>query len=574
MPKYYIFTFKKNKSMKKTAVLIIALSILILGCKKKEISLDQINTPLLEPSFALPIGYARLNLGNIDNTYDTRDVINIGSSGFFEIVQKERVFELTSKQLINLPIQNYSNDYSMPNSNQTNFIAGGNGFTTSYSEISTINFIVPFSEQLDSVVLDTGSLNINLSSDFMHSVAVNITIPSLYKNGVVLQQNLDLIYSNSLPTQANAFIDISGYTLDLSDGGTTDNTFKAILTFTVTNSGNTLVGNEKVTMDTELIADDFQIIWGYLGQRTNFLNLDSTKIDLLPDIPEALIHFEDPQINITIGNPTGVDVLPNFFLSYIPNNGSSINLGGPGFSSFPIIEKANNPGEIKLTTHTINNNNTTPSLSSIMDQFPGQLNYSSLGTSNPGGFTNNFALGDDLIWCDAEVVLPLYGWINNFNLLDTTDLDVADVLGIDSASNLTVEDIEQVMLRIIVDNGLPIEAGVQLYFANANHVIIDSLFQNANEVENVFENGIVDFSLPLSDPNHGKVVQSTRKITDVIISQALISKLIDGNAMKLIYKVKGLTNDAISGQNVKIFPEYNVDIKVSAKVDFKIDLED
>lgn len=560
--------------MKKIVIIISVALVLLGGCKKKEISLDQIKTPLLEPSFALPIGYAKLNLGDIEREFDANNFIYNDNSNLFEIIYRDRIFELSANDLIAIPTQNYSNSYSMPSSNQVALAGGGAGFTTTYSDQSSIAFNVANGAQLDSVIVQSGSLDIDLSSDFMHSASVNLTVPSLKKNGVVLQQTMNVNYSGSTPVLDNSNVDLAGYTIDLTNGGLTNNTFNVSLTFQVTSSGNPVTGTEQMSINMQLNVGAFDAIWGYLGQQSNILNQDTSNITMFDDLAGGAVHFEDPKVNLSIGNTAGVDVQTFFSAVFAPDNSMNINLGGPGLTSFPLIARALVPGDTVITTHTIDNNNTSPTLTSLLDEGPGEIVYSSSASSNPSGFANNFVLGDALVWCEAEVVLPIYGWARDFTLADTTDLDVADALGIDSSSNLTVEDVEQAMLRIIVDNGLPIDAGVQLYFADTNFVVIDSLFQTANGIENIFDHGIVDFTLPLTDPNHGKVTQSTRKITDVIVSQTLISKLINGNAKKLIYKSRGLTNDANSGQNVKIFPEYTVEIKVSAKVDFKIDLED
>ena len=559
--------------MKKVFVLIGAATLLLGSCKKKEIFLDQIKTPLLEPSFALPLGYAKLNLGDIEREFDVNNFVYNNNSNLFEIIYRDRIFELSANDLIAIPTQNYSNSYSMPVANRVALVGGGPGFTTSYSDQSVIAFNIANGAQLDSVIVKAGSFTIGLSSDFKHSATIDVVIPSLKKNGVVLQQTMNVNYTGSVPVIDNASINLAGYTIDLTDGSTTDNTFNVTVNFQVTSSGNPVVGTEKVTVDMELSVGSFNAIWGYLGQQTSILSQDTSKITLFDDLAGGTVHFEDPRINLSIGNTTGVNVQTFFSAVYAPDNSTNTNLGGAGLTSFPLIARANMPGDTVITTHTIDNTNTSPTLTNVLDEGPGEIVFSSSASSNPGGFDNNFILGDAIVWCEAEVVLPIYGWARDFTLSDTTDLDVADVLGVNNNSNLSVDDIEQLMIRLIVDNGLPIDAGVQLYFADTNFLVIDSLFKTSG-IENIFDHGIVDFSLPLSDPNHGKVTKSTRKITDIIVSQALVTKLVDNNAKKLIYKSRGLTNDAYSGQNVKIYPEYNVEIKVSAKVDFKINLED
>lgn len=560
--------------MKKIVLVIATLSFILGGCKKKEISLDNIKAPLLDPSFALPIGYATLNIGDVEREYDVNNFLYNDNANLFEFVYKDRIFELSANDVIQIPTQNYSNSYSMPLANQTAFVGGGAGFTTNFSEQTAISFSIPNGALLDSIIIQNGSLAVDVSSDFMHSGVINITIPSLTLNGNPLQQTLNVNYTGGTPVLDNANIDISGYTIDLTDGGSTTNTFNTSIIFQITSSGNPISGTEQITLDMGLNVASFNSIWGYLGQVTNILSQDTSNITLFDDLASGEVHFEGPRIELTIGNTAGLDVQTQFSAVVAPDNSTNVTLGGTGLNNLPLIARALTPGDTTITTHIIDNSNTSPMLSDVIDENPTEIVYSSSATSNPSGFTNNFVLGDALVWCDAEVVLPLFGWARNFTLADTTDLDIADVLGIDSSSTITIEDVDQAMIRIIVDNGLPIDAGVQLYFADSNNIVIDSLFQTTGGIENVFEHGIVDFSLPLTDPNHGKVTQTTRKITDVVVTQELIKKLINGNSKKLIYKTRGLTNDANSGQNIKIYPEYNIDIKVSAKVDLNIDLED
>lgn len=525
----------------------------------------------MDPSFALPLGNVSLNLGNLEQNLDANNFVYNHGTNLFEIVFNDRIFELSANDMINIPSQTYNNTFTLSGANQASLLGLPIGSPITFTQSFTNTFTIGNGALLDSIIIQSGQLIVDLSSEFMHNSTVEINIPSLTLNGTPLQQSYPLNYTGSSPVTSNAIIDISGYTLDLTNNGTTTNSFNMNIPLQIINSGNGLLGNEKLTSNLQLDISSFYAIWGYLGQQTNILNQDTSQITLFDDLAGGQIHFEDPQIRLSIGNTAGLDVQAQFSAVFAPNNSTTVNLGGSGLTTIPTITGATSPGDTAITTHTIDNNNTAPSLTNLLDEGPGEIVYSSTATTNPNGVSNNFVLGDAIVWCDAEVILPLFGWARNFTLIDTTDFNVANIFGIDSSSNLTVEDVDKAQVRIIVDNGLPIDAGVQIYFADTNHVIIDSLFSG---IENIFEKGQVNFTLPLTDPNHGKVTQSTKKITDIELTQVLIKKLVNNNVKRLIYKARGLTNDANSGQNVKIYPEYTVDIKASAKVDFKIDLED
>ena len=557
--------------MKKVLLPLFAISLIMMNCIKKEIQLDKITTPTMDPSFALPIGNVTLNLGDLERNLDVNNFVYNDGTNLFEIVFNDRLFELSANDMINIPAQTYNNVFTLSGANQTSLLGLPIGSPITFTQPFTNTFTIGNGALLDSVIIQSGQLIVDLSSQFMHNANVTINIPSLTLNGTSLQQSYPLSFVGSTPITSNAVIDISGYTLDLTNNSTTTNTFNMNIPLQITNSGNGLTGTENLTSNIQLNISSFNAIWGYLGQQTNILNQDTSTITLFDDLAGGEIHFEDPEIRLSIGNTAGLDVQAQFSAVFAPDNSTIVNLGGAGLTTIPTITGATNPGDTVITTHIIDNNNTSPTLTSLLDEGPGQIIYLSTATTNPNGVSNNFVLGDATVWCDAEVSLPLFGWARNFTLVDTTDFDAAARFGIDSSSNLTVEDVDKAQIRIIVNNGLPIDAGVQIYFTDINHVIIDSLFSG---VENIFEKGQVDFSLPLTDPNHGKVIQATKKITDIELTQVLIKKLIHNNVKRLIYKARGLTNDANTGQNVKIYPEYTVDIKASAKVDFKINLED
>ena len=560
-----------HKTMKKVLLPLLAITLFTTNCIKKEIQLDKISTPTMDPSFALPLGSVSLNLGNLERNVDANNFVYNDGTNLFEIVFNDRLFELSANDMINIPSQSYNNTFILSGGNQSSLLALPVGSAITFTQPFTNTFTIGNGALLDSVIIQSGQLIIDLSSEFMHNANVEINIPSLTLNGAPLQQSYPLNYVGSSPVTSNTVIDISGYTLDLTNNGTTTNTFNLNIPLQLTNSGNGLAGNEELVSNLQLDINSFSAIWGYLGQQTNILNQDTSQITLFDDLAGGQIHFEDPQIKLSIGNTAGLDVQAQFSAVFAPNNSTTVNLGGPGLNTIPIIARAINPGDTVITNHIIDNNNTSPTLTALLDEGPGEIVYSSIATTNPNGVSSNFVLGDAIVWCDAEIVLPIFGWARNFTLVDTTDFNAANVFGIDSSSNLTIEDVDKALVRIIVDNGLPIDAGVQIYFADTNHVIIDSLFSG---IENVFEKGFVNFSLPLTDLNYGKVTQPTKKITDVVITQTLIKKLVNNNVKRLIYKARGLTNNADSGQNVKIYPEYTVNIKASAKVDFKIDLED
>lgn len=542
-----------------SAVVFIAQS-----CIKKEIELQKLESEAFDPSFATSLGGATFNLGRLESHYVDDHFEYNATTGLLEYVYYKRLFELGLIDMFSIPAMNATASFGMPGADQTTMNGGPAGTVVNFSNQSTTTFPVSNSEQIDSIIVRNGTMNINLSSDFAHDAVIDIIIPSLKLNGVAFTTTLNLNYIATVPVTASLTnFDLSGYTLDLTDGGTTDNTARFAFNVQMTSSGAPVLGTESLDFTIDFTVDTLQEAHGYLGAYTNILAEDTMYIDLFENLNGGSIHVEEPIINLTIYNNTGVEVQTNFNTIFSSDNNGN-NLTGVGLN-LPLINRAINVGDTAITKDSIDKTNSN--IVQVIDLAPNGLIYDASSNTNPSGVTQNFITYDAALWCDAKLRLPLYGWGDNFTFIDTTDADLDDILGIDSAD---AENIKQVDLRLIVDNGLPIEARIQVYFADTNNNVLDSLFNNANG-EDIIRRANVNFSVPNTNPSYGTVTSSVRKITDIVIDKNRFNNLSNNGAKKIIYKAQGLTNDAPT-ENVKFQPSNSLSIKLSTKVDLSINV--
>lgn len=537
------------------------------SCVKKEVDLQNIHNESLNPSFAIPIGQSTFNLGRLENHFADDHFVYNPTTGILEYVYPKELFRLGLADLLKLPTLAANASFGMPLATQTAFTTGGAGTSVNFSGQTTTVFPMVNGELMDSIIIKQGTLDIALTSDYMHNGSVDVIIPSLTLNGAAFNQTIVFNYSGPVPVIVNTNgIDISGYTLDMTDGGITDNTARFAFNAIVTNSGNPLSGTETLALGMNFTIDTIQQANGYFGSFVNILSQDTVFVDFFNKMNGSM-HVEDPRIELLIYNTAGIDVHTDFTGIFAPDNSVTVNLGGPGLTSIPTVVGAATIADTGITTHVVDNNNTNPTLSAVVDEGPGEIIYSTTSTTNPAGIVQNFLTYKSEVWCDSRLVLPLYGWGDNFEFEDTTNTDIDGALDMDSTD---IDNLEKLTLRIIVDNGLPVETRVQVYFADTNDGIIDSLFDNVNAGADIIRKANVNFSLPLMDPNYGKVTSAVRKITDIVIDKTRFNNLANRGAEKLIYKAYALTNEAPTGKNVKFYPEYELTIKISAKVDFDI----
>lgn len=554
----------------KISLSVIACFVLF-SCVKQKVELDKLESEEIDPSFALPLGEATINLGRVESHFVDDHFEYNASTGLLEYVFPKRLFELYPIDILKFPNPNASASATMPPGTQSAFNAGGPGNTVSFSGSQTVTFNAPNGELMDSIIFRQATLDVNVSSDFPHNTSIDVVIPGLTLNGAVFNQTINLNYGGTVPIVNNVQFDISGYSFDLTDGGVTDNTADFSFNIQMTSSGIPVLGTEQIDFTVDFLMDTIERAYGYFGSYTNILSEDTLEIDFFENLSGGSIHVEDPRIELAVYNTTGVSVHSDFNAVYAPDNSVNINLGGPGLTTIPLIVGAATINDTGITNHLINNGNTSPTLSAIIDEGPGEMIYDASSETNPSGVTQNFITYQSKVWCDSRLVMPLYGWGNNFEFRDTTKSDISKALDVDSA---TIENLKTATLRVIADNGLPVEASIQLYFVDSNDVLVDSLFDNTSGA-NVIQAATVNFSVPTTDPNYGRVIPNgaKRKITDVVIEKERFNNIANSGVTQLVYVAKGNTNDANLARNVKFYPEYNLKMKVSAKLDLLYKLQ-
>jgi hypothetical protein len=549
----------------KYSLLIFTVITFFSGCVKEEIDIQNINSDSFDPSFATPIGNATFQIGRINDRTNRFLEVN-PNTGVLEFSFDSPSFSYGISDFNIFPNQTISSSTAMNSSQVAAFNSLPTGssynFQTSNSNIITL----PSSELLDSVIINNGVLSINILSNYTHSLSVVVTIPSLVKNGIVYSTIVPLNYVSTTPVTATVNLQLAGYKLDLTDGGITNNSIRISYNTTAIKGPSTANTSESVNFNLNLVLNEVEKIHGYFGNRV--LTLDDTlDIDFLKGVTGGTINFADPRIELSVINEIGIPFDAVFTSISAWENTINQNIGGPGLTSIPLISAPNLIGDSTITNHLINNGNTTPILTAIINERPTKIAYSTAVQLNPNGITNNFITLSSRLQANAKFVIPLNGYGDGFQLSDTNSTKLEDIIGLDSTGS---ENLKGLTIRILATNGMPLEVGLQLYFLDNNNFLIDSLFTSG--YTSILAPGTVNFSVPVTAPNYGKLISPSSKIFDIVISKDKYQKLIANNQAKIVYQTKMNTTGSSTMKNIKIFPEDYVKLKVSAKIDLKISL--
>jgi len=132
----------------------------------------------------------------------------------------------------------------------------------------------------------------------------------------------------------------------------------------------------------------------------------------------------------------------------------------------------NEIGCIKETSFSFDNENSN--LSALLEAVPKAVDYDIDGLTNPDGNTaiRGFLTDSSFLSVQVEVILPVFGAVSNFNVFDTIQVERFD-FDVDFEEYGEVNFAE---FKLFSENDIPLNIEIQLFFADENEQIIDSLF--------------------------------------------------------------------------------------------------
>jgi len=553
--------------------LFLICSSLVFSCVKEELNIDQnISIPGLDPSFAIPLAHTDIGLGQLVPALNLAENVYSESGQILAISFTQRLFEFGLKDLVSLPDQNVAETYHANAITAAIINSGLEGDQIPFSQPFNLPLDFSNGEDLDSLRFQEATLQIQVTSSFRHDITVNMAIPELTEQGIVFERSFALDYDGTLPTSGNFSFDISNTKLDFTAPGN-NNALNILADFMITHSGEFTIPGDSLQFELSLSANSIHSAYGYLGQFSGIAEVDTQQVNIFEQFQADGLFFTEPAIELLISNSSGIPMEVDFISLYAPENSVTTLITGGALEDIPVVQAAAFIGDIAYTEHRIDNSNTSPQLSEMLNEGPVNLIYSAEGLTNPEGYSYNFIQDTSKITCDATLILPLFGYLDGYHFIDTLEVDMQTDLGLDTGGPISLDDVSRLTFRIIVDNGLPAEAKIQLVFMDADYNAVDSLFMS-KAAQMVVASGYVNTSLPAGHLDYGRVLSRTRAITDIDVTVDRLQELIDGNVKHLVIRIVAGTSFASQEQVVRFFPEDGVEVQLSAKIETHIDLSE
>jgi len=539
--------------------LLIALIILLSfsRCTQDEYDLDKLSDEMeINMGLLTPLAYGSLSLNDIISEFDSTSYIDTDQEGLLYITYEDSLLSLHAEDLLDVPDQDFFEYFIESDVDVPPYINWGDSIVIEREELFTFDF--NNNEQLDSIILETANLTIDINSSFRHDGKVILSSPNIKDQQGEPFVDTIMISDASGNFSFTDIISLNNHVIELttlSDSSYIPFNFK----LTLYNSGAGISSGDQVEIAATLSDISFESVFGYLGNYDLISETGDIDLSFFESLNDGYIRFENPQVNFKISNSFGVPAAVDIerFTGFNQDGDSTTLLFNPGVNPFsyayPTIEEIN---QTKDTVLSINGNNST--IADFLAFLPTHLEYSLKASSNPDGEQQsdyNFATKDSKINVDLEFILPLWFRANNIALQDTIDMDLSDI-----SEETDMIDKINIVLKVI--NGLPVAIDFQLYFLDESYQPVDTLFNPGSQP--VIAAGQLDSEYKVSSP--------TQKVSVVEYLQQDIENLED---VRYAYIKAGLkTAEFDNDISVKFFDYYNVDFNLSIDVDALINTND
>lgn len=523
------------------------LIVVITSCTKYAINDVQILP--WDASIALPL---------INSTFSVSDVFDLDENSILELIDEEsgllgitytgKILSYQASDIVEVADQHFQKIISYPDPGLPVSFTD----TLYQSEVFTLDFETQNSNEIETYFLSllSGDLDLMVQSDIAYVSQVRIQIPKMNKNGIPYQFETGLQAGESI-SDSEA---LNGYLMDLTQENLGYNQLKVNYRIIINYDPNLPSTGEDVTIDLHFNEPKMNYAVGYFGSNTIANDIDTIKISLFNNTIQGHFQFIDPYMYLdfknSFGFPTEIDVTE--FKSVNQNTGIETPLFLEGITEAPFeISYPLQIGDSTLDQYYFDNSNSN--LETILNDGDKYIIWGINASSNPNGQEGNFNFISHTSKMEAttRVTIPLKGYAWDWVFTDTTHID---------SGSITIEnpdEINELSLRLIIENGFPADGVLQIYTADSLYQITDSLFVGPSPI---LESGI------LID---GIVTEASKTITDIELSGLKREHV--QNAHHFITLAMMQTSNGGEQEVIQIYSHYSIGLIMGIRANVNID---
>lgn len=536
------------KSKTKSILLLGSLAVFTLGCNLDYFAEAQLEEFTWNPTVALPIGEISYNVGDLFR--DISDAgVDIGSNAndVVTLTYQEELQSQSANGFIEISDQSISEKRSAG----INVNNPGVASQVSKTDVFPLIWNTSFGEEYDSVAFSSGTLQVEMSSDLDANVDFTLILRSFENNSTRVPYSVSGTLTTANPS-ASFSDDLVKYIADFSkdeNGNPVKNTLVVELTYQVNISPTSSIqATDGLNVALNIRQPQFDEAYVFVGQRPLDVSFELVNLEFFDAFGTGTIDFAAPVFRFAFDNSFGFPLGITFNeMAAVTQQGQIINLTGSAVNQVNVIEGPT-VGNIGTSLETVFElNNTNSNLADLVNSKPAKVivDVNAFANPNEAPTQYNYMLNESELRITGFLEMPMIVNINQLAGSQQVDLDIANTL--EQANNL--------ILRIITENNLPLGGNVELAF----------LDNNDNELYVISERAFFDAAPVGSD---GRTSSSVTKIVDVTLASEQIRQI--ENAVRIEVRTRLSTTNAGTGQAVTFFSDYELKIKLAAQADVNI----
>ncbi|MEZ5172841.1 MAG: hypothetical protein R2850_04875 [Bacteroidia bacterium] len=501
------------------------------------------------PDFAFPIVYSELDVNDLLLQEKSPTEIDPDALGLVRIIYHSDNHSDIAGNLINLPQPEANFQLQLPAGSVNNFNSSGNGSVLEDSLIQLASYSIGPASRIDTVFFREGIVRMAVQSMVAQPAQVRFVIPNLLIQQQGLLQPFELEAAPGSTSQSEATRNLNGAMLLPDPSGQI--TLKMFVKITKSGSGQINTGETHFTGNISFENSKFKGISGYFANlQMPAITNDTLQIKLFKNAISAdILQFERASTEFIVQNSTGIPF--SFNLQQVDAFRTGENIPGLNLSAFSFPDVVNGSRQ-SIGTGNYLYDETNSNITELVNRFPVfMLSEESFSPQQNSGLS--YLLRDTSRFrVYQKLILPLNGLTLDLKLRDTFEFDFHTIN----------KDVEEVLLRLNLSNGFPVQGLLQVYFGrqaeNQPHApvfLVDSLFGTGN--------------LPvLIAPQvnaAGEAIGQTNRITDAVMTGEEWQVLKDLNCNRIIINARLTTSgDALS--EVRILEDDLMSIRIGARI--------
>ena len=409
---------------------------------------------------------------------------------------------------------------------------------------------MPADFRVDKLKFAKGKIKLNVVEGLPHKTILKFLFNDIQKEGKTLVDSLVYDPSDKKPLELNLENCIADFSKDSLY-------FKISEIIIIPNAAGVINQTDKLILGVSLTEIEFDFIEGYFGKLVVPALKDSLVIDQLKDL-KGKFGITNPSLTFSVNNSFGVPVELEFTTFQLKRKTTPKTLD---IKINPFVIKSPESKDKAAVTSTLSLDASVENFDKLLSSETEQLNFeANVQVNKPGDIAANFITSKSAISIDANILVPLTGYVSGFTFEDTSDI------------SLPIDMLKSLQLKVIYKNTLPVDVDAKITFLDVNNNLIkDATGAVMNILSSSTDKLIKSPSLMYDDKTKSYILEEKNIASvpeqnfSILLKESQIPYL--KNAKKVIFSGNFETFEAGSSKAVTLYDYYGLSLKLAGNAE-------